>query len=149
MKKIIDGKLYDTYTAKSCGSWANTYDTRDFHRVSETLYRKKTGEFFLHGEGGPMTQYARAIEQNSWTGGERIYPLNYAEAQKWAEEHLDADEYAAVFGMPDENAEDVQLNVYVPAQLMAALRARASEAGTSVTATVEAALRAWLGAQNL
>lgn len=50
MKKIIDGKMYNTETAKECGTWDNC--EYGFNRVEETLYRKKTGEFFIHGEGG-------------------------------------------------------------------------------------------------
>ena len=146
MKKIINGKLYDTDTARSCGSWSNTADVRDFHRISEELFRKKTGEFFLYGEGGPMTQYARAVEQNSWTGGERIMPLAYAEAQKWVEEHLTADRYAELFGMPDEGEDRQVLNIRLTAPLMAKLRVRAAQDGASITATVEALLTAALAA---
>ena len=63
MKKIINGKVYDTETAQVLGSWSNMSD-RSFERIDETLYRKRTGEFFLHGEGGPMSRYAVQIGQN-------------------------------------------------------------------------------------
>lgn len=50
MKKIINGKKYDTESAQEiCSRSSGHYG--DFHRVAETLYRKKTGEFFLYGEG--------------------------------------------------------------------------------------------------
>lgn len=140
MRKIIESRLYDTETARSCGSWENTWDSRDFHYICETLYRKKTGEFFLYGQGGAMTKYARAVEQNSWSSGERIMPLTYAQAQSWAEEHLSADEYADIFGMPDEGEDRQALNIRLTAPLMAKLKARAAENATSVTATVEAML---------
>ena len=92
MKKIIKGRVYDTETATELASYSNGGTWRDFSHFEETLYRKKTGEFFLHGEGGPMTRYAEAQGQNSWSGGERIMPMTYAEAQEWAEKHLDGDE---------------------------------------------------------
>lgn len=97
MKKIINGRRYDTETAKELGydSYSNA---TDFHFWEETLYRKNTGEFFLHGHGGPATKYAEAVGQNSWRGGERIMPLSLEEAKEWAEEHLDADEYEEIFG---------------------------------------------------
>ena len=60
MKKIINGKKYDTETATKIGEYSNGYSTSDFHYIDETLYRKKTGEFFLYGEGGPMTRYSHA-----------------------------------------------------------------------------------------
>lgn len=98
MKKIINGKVYDTETAKRLGWYENTYNVRDFHYCCETLYRKKTGEYFLHGEGGPMSRYAEASGMNSWSSGERIMPMTYAEATRWAEENLDGDEYEEIFG---------------------------------------------------
>lgn len=141
MKKIINNKVYDTETAQEMGSWANTWDTRDFHRVAETLYRKRTGEYFLHGEGGPMTQYARTVGQNEWSSGERIMPLTLSEAKAWAEEHLDGDEYETIFGIPDEDAGTVQLGVYVAADVAAMTRERAAAAGMSLSAYVESVLR--------
>lgn len=136
MKKIINGKLYDTTTAKELGSWSNAGNWRDFSHMEETLYRKRTGEFFLHGEGGPMTKYAESAGQNSWTGGERIIPLSAAKAMEWAEEKLDADDYAEIFGLPSEDDGDVALFVRIPATLDAKLRATAADLGMSLTAYV-------------
>lgn len=140
MKKIINGKLYDTDTAKELGSWSKG-EGGDFSRIGETLYRKRTGEFFLYGEGGPMTQYAESRGDNSWSGGEKIIPLSVSMAREWAEVKLDADRYARIFGMPDEGAGKVTLCVQLPADLDALIRARASEAGQSITAYVERILR--------
>ena len=101
MKKIINGKRYDTDTAKKLAS--DWYSNRtDFHYWEETLYRKNTGEYFLHGEGGPASKYAQNIEQNSWSGGEKIIPLSVENARKWAEDHLDGDEYEKIFGVVEE-----------------------------------------------
>lgn len=107
MKKIIDGRRYDTDSAKYLAeSIYSNYS--DFHYWKETLYRKTTGEYFLHGEGGPMSRYATATGQNSWSGGERIMPMSIEDAQKWAEEHLDGDEYEKLFGaVEDENTKRV------------------------------------------
>lgn len=139
MKKIINGKVYDTDTARDMGG--DSYSNRgDFSYWSETLYQKRTGEFFLYGEGGPMSRYAETVGQNEWSGGEKIIPLSLAKAREWAEEHLTADEYEAAFGLPDEDAEDVALYVKVPAVLMAKLRARAAEAEKSVTEIVNGIL---------
>lgn len=102
MKKIINGRRYDTDTAKEMGYY--TYSNRtDFHFFEETLYRKNTGEFFLHGYGGVATKYAEAVGQNGWRAGERIMPMSLEEAQEWAEEHLDADEYEKIFGSVEED----------------------------------------------
>ena len=136
MKKIISGKLYDTDTAKLLGSDSYRGSVTDFSYWNESLYLKRTGEYFLHGEGGPMSRYARSIDQNSWSGGERIIPLSPAKAREWAEEHLSTDEYEEAFGLPDEDAEGVQLSLVVPAQLNARLRAEAAEKGVSLTAHI-------------
>ena len=142
MKKIINGKLYDTDTAKCVGAWSNNRSRRDFSSCDETLYRKRTGEFFLHGEGGPMTKYAQSCGDNTWSGGEEIIPLSAEKARAWAEEKLDADDYGEIFGMPDEGTDEKEtLCIQLHADLMAKLRAGASEAGISLTAYVESVLR--------
>ena len=49
MKKVINGKLYDTSTAELVGEWNNgRLDDRLF-ACSEDLYQKRTGEYFLFG----------------------------------------------------------------------------------------------------
>ena len=81
MKKIINGKLYDTDTAKVVGFYENARSRGDFSHMEETLYKKRTGEFFLFGEGGPMTKYAKSCGQNSWSGGEEIIPFDEVTAR--------------------------------------------------------------------
>ncbi len=137
MKKIISGKVYDTDTAKNLGSWCNAGSWRDFHHMEETLYRKKTGEFFLHGEGGPMTKYAIAEGQNSWRGGSRIMPMSFSEAREWAEEHLDADEYEAIFGAVSEDDSRVQVCYSLSAATVETIKRRAAELGISASAYIE------------
>lgn len=104
MKKIINGRSYDTDTATNVGEYWNGRTNRDFQYVFETLYRKKNGEFFLHGEGGAMSRYAEPVGDMRGAG-EKIIPMTEEEAREWAEEHLDADEYVSVFGDPGEGEE--------------------------------------------
>ena len=101
MKKIINGKKYDTDTAKAVGTWDNGRSGRDFSHCAETLYRKRTGEYFLYGVGGPMSKYSQS-NGNTTSGGEDIRPLTEAEARKWAEEKLTAGEYEEIFGEVEE-----------------------------------------------
>lgn len=101
MKKIINGKLYDTETAETVGSRCNGYSYNDFRRLDETLYRKRTGEFFLYGEGGPMSQYAETFGDGE-TSGWRIVPLTLASAKIWAEKWLATDVYIKTFGAVEE-----------------------------------------------
>lgn len=117
MKKIINGKVYNTESAQEMASWSNGGGWRDFSHCEETLYRKKTGEYFLFGEGGPMTKYAEREGQNGWTGGSRIMPMTYQEAAAWAEEHLSGDEYEDIFGKvaEDDSKKIVAVNLTVTA----------------------------------
>lgn len=101
MRRIINGKLYDTETAEECGEMSYS-NSRDFHYIHEVLYRKRNGEFFIAGEGGPLTRYSAQIDTNSWSGGSKIIPLTPDEAKQWAEEHLSASKYIELFGEPEE-----------------------------------------------
>ena len=101
MKKIINGKMYNTETATNVGEYRSGYPN-DFHYYEETLYKKKTGEFFLYGKGNAASPYTKSVGQNCWSGSEEIIPYTEAESKEWAEKHLDADEYIEVFGDVEE-----------------------------------------------
>ena len=137
MKKVINGKIYNTETAKKVASWYSSYARNDFHYYEEELYQKKTGEFFLYGEGNAASPYSRSCGQNEWCGGERIEPLTYKEAQKWAEDHLDGDEYCEIFGEPDEDAEDEKMTVRLSAAAAAKLAREAAKNGITKQAQLE------------
>lgn len=98
MKSIIKGKMYNTETATLVGSYDNGGTPRDFTHFSEDLYRKSNGEYFLYGEGGPLSKYSVPYGSNGSSGSERITPFTPEEAMNWAEAHLSADEYIAEFG---------------------------------------------------
>lgn len=101
MKKIINGKMYNTETAKCVGWWDNgRYG--NFYYCAESLYRKKTGEYFLYGSGGAMSKYSESCDSNSWSGGCKIIPMTEAEAKRWAEQYLTGEEYEEVFGEVEE-----------------------------------------------
>lgn len=101
MKKIINGKKYDTSTAKEIARWDNG-DCLSFGWCSETLYRKKTGEYFLHGEGGPTSKYCE-YSDGMQRSGEQIIPLTGGKkAREWAEQNLGGDLYEEIFGEVEE-----------------------------------------------
>lgn len=109
MKKIINGLLYNTETAKSVGR----SETRN-----EELFLKKTGEFFIcrHGIASNLSE---------------IIPLSYEDAQKWAEKHLPLDECSMLFyPVPDDNkAEIVQMKFYLTAGTADSIRKTSRERG--------------------
>ena len=101
MKKIINGKMYNTETAEYLGSWDNGLSNSDFHVISEFLYKTRKGTYFIHGKGGAMTKYADRAG-SMYCEGERITPISEEEARRWAENNLSAENYADIFGEPEE-----------------------------------------------
>lgn len=136
MKKIISGKLYDTETAKEIASRAHGEGPRDFRYYTEVLYKKRTGEYFLYGLGGPMSRYAVAVGQNRWTGGEKILPLEYKAATEWAEANMDADDYQAEFGSVSESEERTVLSISIDSATADRIRREAQERGMSISALI-------------
>ncbi len=137
MKKVLNGKVYDTDSARKMAFWSNGLGYNDFKHCEETLYLKKTGEFFLYGAGGPMSRYTVSKGDNTWSGGEMIIPLSLEAAQKWAEEHLDGDEYEEIFGVVEDMGENaVRLGISVPESIAQKIKAEAEEKGMSVSALI-------------
>lgn len=136
MKRIINGRSYDTNTATKLAEWSSGEFVNDLHYSAETLYKKKTGEFFIYGEGGAMSRYATALGDNRWGAGERIMPMSESEAREWAEEHLSGDEYESIFGVVEEEPASPVVSVSLPAEARAKLDALAAEAGISRSAMV-------------
>lgn len=142
MKKIIGGKLYDTETAREVAEWDNGLGSSDFHLMEETLYRKRTGEYFLHGWGGPMSPYAEPYGSSGWQSGGRITPMTYDEAREWAEGHMDADDYQEEFGpAPEGDGEAVHLHATISEAARRALDAEAARTGESRSVIIDRLLR--------
>ena len=80
MKKIINGKMYNTETARCMGSWYNNFTPDDLWLTDEHLYQKKTGEFFLYKNGGHGDLCFEG----------KIIPITQQEAREWMEEYDDA-----------------------------------------------------------
>lgn len=137
MKKIIDGKRYDTETATKVGEWWNGCSRRDFNFVNEELYQKRTGEFFLYGEGGPSSRYSKSIGNNTWSGDEVIIPLTLEAAQKWAEKNLDGDEYEKIFGEVEEDGSRKVIALSLATSTVEKLRQQAVAKGKTMSGLVE------------
>lgn len=136
MKKIINNKVYDTDTANKLGSYSyDSYNSLNY--IRERLYRKKTGEFFLHGEGGANSKYARTVGANSWSSGETIMPLSYEDAQKWAEEKLTVEEYENVFGAVEESDECVRKEFTLRKSTVEKIKRLASQQGITQQELIE------------
>lgn len=106
MKKVIEGKRYSTQSAKILGSWH-----------FETLYQKRTGEFFLYR--------VKNSEEN-------ITPVSYTDAESWSRKHLPKDVYNSAFGkVADTRKKTIALSL--PAGIVEKLRLEAGKSGSSMS----------------
>jgi hypothetical protein len=137
MKKIINGKLYNTETAREVARWSDGMSWRDFSHVEEVLYQKRTGEFFIHGQGGPASRYAERAATGGWDSGDKVIPLTWEEAREWAEEHLDADEYQEIFGEVAEDDSRVTQVLSLSTSAVETAKRAAAQAGVSLSAYIE------------
>lgn len=101
MRKIINGKVYNTETATMLFAWDNGRLPNDFYYEREVLYRTKALRYFLYIEGGPATCYAKRAGVN-WCAGRKIVALSDEQARAWGEEYMDADSYIKEFGEVEE-----------------------------------------------
>ena len=98
MIKIINGKRYNTETAIEIGEYDNGFPTSDFNFKEEKLYKtKKRGTYFLHGKGGPLTEYSQSYGDLRGAG-EDIIVFTQTEAFEYAERCLNTAEVEAEFG---------------------------------------------------
>lgn len=83
MKKIIDGKKYDTETAELLAEYNNGPEVDNYYELL-CLYRKKTGEYFVYGQTGPHEYW---------------HPLaDELEAQEYCLNKFSVDTYEKIFG---------------------------------------------------
>lgn len=100
MKRIINGKVYDTETAIEVAEASRGCypQSRDFGDWRETLYQTKNGRFFLYGEGGAMTRWSQDCGNNMTSGSEGILAMDDLEALAWCETNeIDADKLTEFF----------------------------------------------------
>lgn len=136
MKKIINNKVYDTNTAVLVGSWSNGCYRNDFDYCSEDLYRKKTGEFFLYGDGGARSKYS-TMSGGSWSGSEKIMPMTYQSAKEWAQQKLSTQDYEKIFGEIEEDESNIRVTISLTASAHGRLKQAASKQSVTVSALIE------------
>lgn len=141
MIKAINKKIYNTDSARKVATDMSNLPRNDFGFWEETLYCKRTGEYFIYGWGGPSSRYSRSIGLNEWTGGERIIPLTMDKAREWAEKAMPAEDYQVEFGEIAEDETRSQISATLPSSMVDALRKKARAEGTTASALLEQALR--------
>lgn len=130
MKKIIKGKMYDTDTAKCIGKYTNGTPPNHMTYYEETLYRKKTGEYFLFVKGNDCSKHAKMLDDFDYVASEDICYLSFDKARDWAEECLPPDTYMTEFEViPDDVDEKVSITFYIPSSLGEKLKMEARKEG--------------------
>lgn len=87
MRKILKNKVYDSDTAELVAVCENNKSSDLEEHYTEALHRKKTGEFFIHGQGGPKSPYAK----------EKVIPMSFEQARFWGKNTLAVDTYKTIF----------------------------------------------------
>ena len=100
MKRIINGKIYNTDTATRIGNHVHS-NAGDFQYEDTDLYRTKKGAWFICGEGGPLSRWSRSAG-NSTFGGSGIEAMTTGEALEWCEfSRIDVDVIAKYFSVEE------------------------------------------------
>ncbi len=96
MKRIIEGKTYNTETATHVCELDCRANRGDFGYHDTDLFRTAKGQFFLAGAGGPSSMWAQSVPNGS-VGGSGIRLVSTDEARQIMEAAgCDEDDFAAV-----------------------------------------------------
>lgn len=105
MRRIINGKVYDTATADlvcDVTPPGAAQSRTDFHYENTSLYRSPRGQFFLAGEGGARSRWATKVDGGS-SDGAGIELVEPEDAQRMAERAcLGEEAFTRFFGAPEE-----------------------------------------------
>lgn len=128
MKKVIQNRVYDTETAELVATYHD-------NTCAERLYRKRTGEFFIHGRGSSDHDDYAVWKGNRVTGSEQIKPLTPKRAMAWAAKHLNRQQYDDIFGSGADNQKQT-ISLSLPVGAIKALKNAAAEQGRTASALI-------------
>lgn len=86
MRRIIDGRVFDTETAAQLCELPCSANPGDFAWHESALYRSPRGRFFIAGRGGPASLWAEPAQGGGSTGGDGIRIVDEDEARRWMEQ---------------------------------------------------------------
>ena len=69
--------------------------------TEKTQVNTETGEYFVYAHGGAYSSFGDSYGGQG-CAGEKFILMSVEQAQQWSEEYLDADEYIAIWGEPEE-----------------------------------------------
>ena len=101
MKRIIDGKRFDTETADWVAEFRGGAGRTDFRYWKASLYRTPRGRWFLSGEGGGMSMFAEHVPGGGSRGGSGLIPIPATEARRYLEDDGAVDELEQWFAIEE------------------------------------------------
>jgi len=141
VKRIIEGKTYNTETATQLASWSSTGnpDLAQHPEHGGILFQTRFGAYFV-------VQYDEG--QDPWDDNyEKLIPLEPEQALRWAEKHCSADEVEGIFGeMPEAGDAEAKLTLRMPEALRKRLVALAEARRQSLNAWIVRCLESCAGA---
>jgi hypothetical protein len=84
MRKVINGKTYRTHTAQLIVTLPSHFPKTDNKWHETRLYRTQQGAYFLAGEGGTGSRWAKITPRGA-IEGEGIKPISKDEARAYAQ----------------------------------------------------------------
>jgi hypothetical protein len=103
MKKVIEGKIYNTETAECLCDVGNNLSARDFHHNHSKLFVTEKGAFFVAGGGGPLSLWSVSVGNNGTSGSNGIYLVTRDEARVMLENRNKGEGLFARLGFEVEN----------------------------------------------
>ena len=103
MKRIINGKTYNTETATLICNTSNEYSSSDFKFEDSELFVTKKGAYFIAGKGGCLSRFAHSVF-NGWVGSNGIIPISRENALAECERHGSIDDIEEFFADMVEDA---------------------------------------------
>lgn len=103
-KQIINGKMYNTDTAKCVAAWENGKFRNNCWYSGFALYQKKTGEFFIDSnrEGDYPSCFGESFNYDKEQTFNYIIPISVDEAKLCVERYCTAETYIKLFGDVEE-----------------------------------------------
>jgi len=84
MRKVINGKTYRSHTAQLIVTLPCHFPRTDNKWHDTRLYRNQQGAYFLAGEGGTLSRWAKHTSRGA-IAGEGIEPISKDEALAYAQ----------------------------------------------------------------
>ena len=132
VKRIVDGKLYDTERSTLIAE-SRYAGASDEEHYKEALYRNEFGVLFLAAEGGVESFYAALLQGGRPARGTDVIRLTASEACRWLEDHDHVEEIEQLFGkQPQAGHDTLPIDLRVPAEQKARIELAAAMASETV-----------------